>query len=350
MDIVLDKDTKPLRILAIVSGLCAAVIGFGYAGQLHLRAYQQAGIHVEAVAEINPDLLRQIPASVRRFADYRDLLGGDVDLVSVCVPTYLHRSVCLDAINAGKHVLLEKPIATSVGDAEEMMTLARQRGKYLFVGMTHRFYPEIKEAKRLVDEGAIGEIVMIRDSILENFGFLNSPAWYLKRESAGGGTVLSSGIHLVDRVLWFANEVPISVAGFTRNAFWGLSIEDSAQMSLGFASGKCAQLTFGMLAEPHPLICDLEVIGTRGSLVVHTWQGYEHRTGNGIVYQETYKAEPHVEKVLVGLRGEIDELCAAISENRDPQPTVEESTRALRVIAAFYRAAEGATIERLEIA
>jgi len=139
------------------------------------------------------------------------------------------------------------------------------------------------------------------------------------------------------------------VAGFTRNAFWGLSIEDTAQMSLGFASGKCAQLTFAMLAETHPLICDLEVIGTRGSLLVHTWQGYEHRTGNGIVYRETYKSEPHVEKVLVGLRGEIEELCAAISENRDPQPAVEESTRALRVVAAFYRAAETAAIERIEI-
>ena len=69
----------------------------------------------------------------------------------------------------------------------------------------------------------IGEIVMIRDSILENFGFLNSPAWYLKRECAGAGTVLSSGIHLVDRVIWFANERPISVAGFTGNAFWGLN-------------------------------------------------------------------------------------------------------------------------------
>jgi UDP-N-acetyl-2-amino-2-deoxyglucuronate dehydrogenase len=325
----------------------AAVIGYGYAGQLHLRAYQQAGIAVVAVAETNPDLLARIPDPVRRFADYQDLLNCDVDLVSVCVPTNLHRSVCLDAINAGKHVLLEKPIAATVSDAEEMIQCARQRGKHLFVGMTHRFYPEIKAAKRLVEEGAIGEVIMIRDSILEHFGFLNSPGWYLKREFAGGGTVLSSGIHLVDRVTWFANELPISVAGFKNNAIWNLNIEDSAQMSLGFSSGKCAQLSFGMLSEPHPLVCDLEVIGTRGSLIVHTWKGYEHCSAGGTTYHEVYKSECHVDKVLVGLRAEIEELCSAIMESREPQPVVEESTRALRVISAFYRAAETGGTERL---
>jgi len=332
-----------------VGGLRAAVIGFGYAGQLHLRAYQQTGIAVEAVAETNPDLLGKIPRPVKRFADYRELLNRDIDLVSVCVPTNLHRSVCLAAINAGKHVLLEKPIAATIAQAEEMIQCARQRGKHLFVGMTHRFYPEIKAAKRLVEDGAIGEVIMIRDSILEHFGFLNSPGWYLKREVAGGGTVLSSGIHLVDRVIWFANELPVSVSGFTSNAIWRLSIEDSAQMSLGFSSGKCAQLSFGMLSEPHPLVCDLEVIGTRGSLLVHTWKGYESRSAAGTTYHEVYKSEPHADKVLVGLRAEIEEMRSAIMESREPQTAVEESTRALRVICAFYRAAESGTTERLAI-
>ena len=120
-------------------------------------------------------------------------------------------------------------------------------------------------------------------------------------------------------------------------------------MSLGFSSGKSAQLSFGMLAEPHPLVCDLELIGTRGSLVVHTWKGYEHRSANGTEYHEIYKSEPHIDKVLVGLRAEIEEFSSAITEGRDPQPDVEESTRALRVIAAFYQAAQTGTIEQLAI-
>ncbi len=139
-------------------------------------------------------------------------------------------------------------------------------------------------------------------------------------------------------MLWFANEFPNSISGFTQSKFLGQSIEDAAQMSLGFPSGKSAQITFAMLSEPHPLVCDLELIGTRGSLLVHTWSGYEHRSATGSVQREFYTSESHVDKVLVGLRGEIEELCAAIRENRDPQPTVEESTRALEVISTFYDA------------
>lgn len=322
----------------------AGVIGFGYIGQLHLRAYQAAGLQVKAVAEPRLDLLGGVPDEIRRFGDYRDLLSSDLDLVSVCVPTNLHHQVTLDALTAGKHVLLEKPIATTTIDADEMIRMARECGTYLFVGMTHRFYPEILEAKRLVEDGEIGEIVMIRDCIFEHFGFLNSPGWYLKRRAAGGGAVLSTGIHLVDRVSWFAGEVPVSVSGFMSNSFLNTEVEDAAQMSLGFPSGKCAQLTFGMLAESHPLICDLELIGTRGSLVIHTWRGYEYRSMHGTKYREIYTSESHTDKVLVGLTAEVKELCSAIFEGRPPRPSVEESTQALRVIATFYRAAETGTV------
>ena len=107
--------------------------------------------------------------------------------------------------------------------------------------------------------------------------------------------------------------------------------------SYGFPLGRSAQLSFGLLAEPHPLVCDLELIGTRGSLVVHTWRGYELRTGRGVERHEVYTDEPHVDKVVFGIRGEIAEFCAAIQEGREPKPSVKESTRALRVIEAAYR-------------
>jgi UDP-N-acetyl-2-amino-2-deoxyglucuronate dehydrogenase len=331
-----------------MSELRAGVIGYGYTGRLHLRAYERSGILVTAVAETRPDALATAPPKVEGFQNYLDLLQSDIDLVSVCAPTALHHRITLDALAAGKHVLLEKPIATTVSDAEAMIESARQFGKILFVGMTHRFYPEIREAKRIVDDGGIGEIVMVRDSILEHFGFLNSPGWYLQPELAGGGTVLSSGIHLIDRVMWFLKELPNSVSGYARNRFLGRGVEDAAQMSLGFPSGRCAQILFGLLPEPHPLICDLELIGTRGSIVVHTWNGYEHRSGARSDYHATYGSESHPEKVLNGICNEVEEFCTAIHEGRNPRPSVEESTQALRVIMAFYRAFESGTIQQPE--
>lgn len=329
-----------------MKNLRAGVIGYGYMGQLHASAYLQNGFQVTAIAETRPEVLATAPPHARRFHDCEELLQSDIDVVSVCVPTALHRQVTVQALVAGKHVLLEKPIATTIDDADLMIETARKFGKIVFVGMTHRFYPEIQEAKRIVEDGGIGEIVMVRDSILEHFGFLNSPSWYMQQEFAGGGTVLSSGIHLVDRVAWFLKELPNSVSGYVQRAFLGQGVEDAAQMSLGFMSGRSAQILFGFLREPHPLVCDLELIGTRGSLVVHTWKGYELRCGARTEYHETYSSEPHPQKVLAAICKEIEEFRAAIEEGRSPRPSVEESTQALRIIMAFYKASKTGTIER----
>lgn len=324
--------------------LRVGVIGFGYTGQLHLAACRQlSNLHVVGVADPVPQALEKVPGGVQRFADYRELLALDLDLVSVCVPTSLHASIACDALQAGKHVLIEKPIATTLADAERMIAKAADCNRLLYTGMTHRFYPEIRQAKQRVEDGEIGDVVLIRDSIFEAVGFLGGPSWYCDKNLAGGGTVLSSGVHLVDRVLWFANRVPTTVSGFTSNRMLGGEVEDTAQMSLGFDAHCAAQLLFGWLAEPHPLVCDLELTGTRGSIVVHTWQGYETRNAKGVTQYPIYTTESHQEKVLVGLRGEISEFCDAVREGREPWPSVRETTRAIQVVESFYEAARDNT-------
>lgn len=325
--------------------LSAGIIGFGYTGRLHRAAYEKCGVRVSGVAEAQAAVLDTVPAGIQRFADYRALLATDIDIVSICTPTGLHCEQTLSALAAGKHALLEKPIATTVADAERICAAEKQSGKHALVGMTHRFYPEILEAKRIVEDGGIGEILMARDCILEHFGFVNSPRWYLQPELAGGGTVLSSGVHLVDRVLWFLGEMPVSVSGSTNNRFLNQQVEDSAQMALRFLSGRSAQITFGLLPEPHPLVCDLELIGTRGSIVVHTWSGYEVRSSAGTRHRAIYTSEPHAEKVLLGVCAEVTELCSAIAEGRAPRPSTEECTKPMRVIEAFYRAARTGTMQ-----
>ncbi len=327
--------------------MTAGVIGFGYTGRLHTAAYEKNEIRVTAVAEARPEVLETVPAGIRRFADYPDLLASDVDIVSICTPTGLHCEQTLAALAAGKHVLLEKPIATTVADSERISAAEKESGKRVLVGMTHRFYPEMLEAKRIVHDGGIGEILMIRDCILEHFGFVNSPQWYLQPQSAGGGTVLSSGVHLIDRVLWFMGEMPASVSGYTGNRFLHQQVEDSAQMTLGFPGGRSAQITFGLLPEPHPLVCDLELIGTRGSIVVHTWTGYEVRSSQGSQVHSIYTSETHPEKVLVGVAAEVRELCAAIAEGRPPRPSTEDCVKPIQVIEAFYLAAQTRTTQRV---
>ena len=128
------------------------VIGFGYMGKLHAEAFASIpGTRVAAIAEPHPRVESAMPSGARHHHDYRELLASNLDAVSVCVPTHLHFQITLEALAAGKHVLLEKPIAVNLEEANQMLGAARTAGKTLFVGMTHRFYPELREAKKLLE-------------------------------------------------------------------------------------------------------------------------------------------------------------------------------------------------------
>ena len=321
--------------------LKVGVIGYGYTGKIHTRAYlSNPGTQLTAIAD--PRLERQddLPPGVRVCRNHQELLACDVEAVSICLPTHLHCEVALDALARGKHVLVEKPIAVNLEEAQRMLLAAREAGRVLYVGMTHRFYPELREAKKLIDGGAIGSIVACNDCALEHLGFLNVPEWYMKKKLSGGGPALTSGIHLVDRLRWFTGDEVIMVTGSAANPYFGADVEDVGQMLLRFRGGISAQVTVAFMREPHPLVCDLQVIGTRGSLLVHTWQGYDMWNQDGHQKKVFYTDEAHPTKVQVGVEGEISEFCASIAEARAPWPSAEDNIRSLRVVLAYYQAAE----------
>ena len=323
------------------------IIGYGYTGKIHAQAcLAQKGARLVAIADADSDRLKDLPPGVRACRSYEELLESGIDAVSICLPTHLHCQVAVDALERGKHVLVEKPIAVSLEEAQCMLRAAKAAGRVLYVGMTHRFYPELREAKGLVDDGAIGSIVACNDCALEHIGFLNTPPWYMEKKLAGGGPALTSGIHLVDRLRWFTGDEVQMVAGAATNPYFGADVEDAGQMFLRFRGGISAQVTVAFMREPHPLVCDLQVIGTRGSITVHTWHGYDLWNASGHREKVFYTDQAHRDKVQVGIEGEMKEFCSSIAEGRAPWPSAEESTRALRIVLAYYRAAEtGGAIE-----
>lgn len=323
------------------------LVGYGYTGRLHHIAYERVGAEVAAVVDPNPRV--DVPPALQRLSSVEQLLGSDVDAIGICVPNALHCDLAIAALRAGKHVLVEKPLAINLTEANRMIEEAERAGRVLFSGMTHRFYPEMIAARAAVANGEIGDVVAITDCIYEHFGFLDSPRWYLDRAMAGGGTVLSSGVHLVDRVLWFAGDRVDAVWGSASNPFFNTSVEDCAQMSLRFASGKTAQIALGLLRTPAPLTCRLTVIGTEGMITVDTWKSWRIDSPRRTEQHVIYDGESHQHKVLVGIGGEIREFFSAIEQQRPPSPSAAESTRALAVVMAFYRAAAALECERVSI-
>jgi predicted dehydrogenase len=146
--------------------LRASVVGLGFMGRNHLRAYSELD-HVDVVAVADPDqevLERAVRGrTVRPYPDYRRLLREEApDLVSIAVPTGLHHEVALAALEAGVHILVEKPIASSVEQGKEIAAVARQRGLKATVGHVERFNPAVAELKRLLDEGSLGRVYQVQ--------------------------------------------------------------------------------------------------------------------------------------------------------------------------------------------
>jgi UDP-N-acetylglucosamine 3-dehydrogenase len=157
--------SRPLR---------AAVIGLGMMGRAHVRVWDELveGVELVAVADTDPDALREIThgRGARGYADAAGMLAAEeLDLVSVVVPTSLHLATTLAALDAGTHVLVEKPIAATRSEAEQMIEAAQRAGRMLTVGHIERFNPAIRELRRRLAAGELGRIFEIRATRLGPF-------------------------------------------------------------------------------------------------------------------------------------------------------------------------------------
>src|SRR5947209_15920048 len=171
--------TKTLRV---------GVAGAGFIGAVHAQALRQVAA-VEVVGIADPIAAKAEPLAKatgsRVFADYAALLKAGVDVLCVCLPPALHLPAAEAAARAGAHVLMEKPIARTLAEADAMCEACRQAGVNLMVGFTHHFYPEMIEARRLVAAGAIGRPLIVLDHMSITYSFVLP--WYRDKEINGGG-------------------------------------------------------------------------------------------------------------------------------------------------------------------
>ena len=164
----------------MVDTVRVGVAGAGLIGAVHARAYQQVpGVELVGVA----DPIRERAESLARevgcqaFPDYEALLAADIDVLSACLTSALHLPAAQAAAQSETHLLMEKPITRTLANADRMLAVCREAGIYLMIGFTHRFYPEMREAKRVVESGTIGKPLTVLDSMSITHSFI--PPWYL---------------------------------------------------------------------------------------------------------------------------------------------------------------------------
>lgn len=188
-----------------------AVIGAGAIGHDHIKSFQShPAAKVVALAEVSPERGREaadkfdIPELV---TDYKTLLAhDDIDVISIALPNYLHAPVGLEALQAGKNVMIDKPIATNAADAAKLVEEAKKQGVLLMVGQNQRMTPTVQTAKQLILRGDLGEVYHAKTQMLRRSGIPRIGSWFTQTKFSGGGATYDIGVHALDRALYLMGE------------------------------------------------------------------------------------------------------------------------------------------------
>jgi predicted dehydrogenase len=220
--------------------LRVGVIGAGV-GTLHLAAYKELPrVEIAALAGLDDDRVRAAAAKYdvpQTYRHYEDLLARrDIDAVSICLPTVLHAPVTIAAVESGKHVLVEKPLAMTPAEGRTMIAAAEAQRRILMITFNHRYRGDVQWVKRYVDSGALGRIYYAKAHWMRRAGIPRLGSWFGNKEQAGGGPLIDLGVHVLDMALYLMNEPrvrAVSAATYAEFGPRGLKGAGSALVPVG---------------------------------------------------------------------------------------------------------------------
>lgn len=228
------------------------VIGCGsIARRRHLLEYEaNTKVEIIAVCDIVSERADEmaIKYNAKAFVDYKELLAiDDLDAISVCLPNYLHATVSIDALNAGCHVLCEKPMAISKEEAESMIKAAEKNDRKLMIAHNQRFVSSHQKAKQLIDNGELGKIYSFRTTFghpgPEKWSIDGRESWFFNKEKAFIGALGDLGVHKSDLMRYLLGEITEVSAFVETNAKENTTIDDNAVCIMKTSDGVIGTLT-----------------------------------------------------------------------------------------------------------
>ncbi len=244
------------------------IIGLGYIGQIHLRhSLKLVGAQVVAAADVSPKALEQAKSyGVKKtYTDYNELLKDpDVEAVLISLPTHLHLKCTQAAAEAHKAIFLEKPIATSIGEAKEIISYAQNNNVKLMMGYPLRFNKEFERVKEDLDNGLLGDVENAHATYISSGPFFHRaegyspvpvPEWWFNTQSTGGGVLIDLGCHVINLLRWFFGEITDIKSSFGYR--YNMNFEDSAMCLAKFESGTTSVINVGWFSQEYLLRIDL---------------------------------------------------------------------------------------------
>lgn len=280
------------------------------------------------------------------YTDYNKMLKReDIDIVEVCVPNYLHAEVSIAAMEAGKNVICEKPLAISVEQADKMVETAKKRGVKLMYAENSLFAPALTRVKGIIDEGGIGSIESVEAR--ETHSGSHSK-FAIERRYSGGGCLLHLGCHPIGVALWLIGKPVKRVYAEIGNLYHNIEVEDFATMLMRFKDNEAATIHANYITKGG-MDDRVEIYGTHGVILANWVKSNQVRVFSEVGYSYA------VEKVDLttgwanvtvndlwdlGYINELKYFVECVAEDKEPFPTGEFGREVLKIIFAGYKSAQ----------
>lgn len=318
-----------------------AIIGCGLIGQKRARAL--GGAKLIVCSDLVATRAEQLAATYRaeHCDDWRDAVRrDDVNIVVVAATNDALAMIAQEAIEAGKHVLIEKPAGRSAGEIDPLIEAAERRDVRVRVGFNHRYHPALLKAREIVDSGAIGDLMFLRGRYGHGGRIGYDKEWRADPALSGGGELIDQGVHLIDLARWFLGDLP-KVDGFAATYFWQMPVDDNAFLLLRTADDKAAFLHVSCTEWKN--LFSMEIYGRTGKLQIDGLGG-SYGVERLTFYRMLPEMGPPETTSWEYPRGdqswelEFREFLDDIAKRRTPSPGLIEARAALDVVRRIYEA------------
>ena len=321
--------------------LRVGIVGCGLIGHKRVQALGEASL--TACADVQLDsaqALAQHGTGVYVTTDWREVVArNDIDIIIVATTNDQLAEITIGALNAGKHILVEKPAARNPRELQTVIEAARLAGTKVRVGFNHRYHPAFQQARRLLKDGLLGDLMFVRARYGHGGRLGYEKEWRAQPRLSGGGELLDQGVHLIDLARWFLGDF-LSVEGSAHTYYWKMPVDDNAFILLktareqsAFLHASCTEWKNTFSFEIYGRDAKLHIEGLGGSYGVERLSYYRMLPQMGPP-DTTIWEYPGADR---SWQAEFSDFVDDIRLNRETTPGLDDAHAALTIVDAIYK-------------
>lgn len=339
-------------------GYGIGIVGTGLIAEFHAKAIAQLGgeAHLVSVLSRSPERAAEAAQALgcKGCSSPRDFYADpQLDIVSICTPSGAHLEPALEAIEAGKHLIIEKPLEISLKRCDAILNAAAKRGVQVTGVFQSRFFDSSRLLRQALESGRFGALVL-GDAYVKWYRsqeYYDQGGWKGTRRFDGGGALMNQSIHAIDLLQWYMGEVESVAAYKTVRAHERIEVEDTAVAALEFANGALGVIE-GSTALYPGFLKRIEISGTDGSAVLEeedlkVWSFAREQEGDEDIRRryggKTTSGGGAADPAAIGFEGhrrQFADFIEALRRDRAPLISAEEARKAVAIILAIYKSAE----------